>query len=62
MPLAALNNQVVFKKLLSDEEILKAFIKDFLESTFNPKQHAQGFERLDEVIAFPDWVKYKNNI
>jgi len=30
MPLAALNNQVVFKKLLSNKQILKAFIKDFL--------------------------------
>ena len=37
MPLAALNNQVVFKKLLSDEEILKAFIKDFLNIDLQPE-------------------------
>ncbi len=37
MPLAALNNQVVFKKLLSDEEILKAFIKDFLGIDIQPE-------------------------
>jgi len=37
MSLAALNNQVVFKKLLSDEEILKAFIKDFLEIDIQPE-------------------------
>jgi len=37
MHLAALNNQVVFKKLLSDEEILKAFIKDFLEIDIQPE-------------------------
>ena len=36
MPIAALNNQVVFKKLLSDEEILKAFIKDFLDIDLTP--------------------------
>jgi len=36
MSLAALNNQVVFKKLLSNEEILKAFIKDFLEIDIQP--------------------------
>jgi len=35
--LAALNNQVVFKKLLSDEEILKAFIKDFLGINLQPQ-------------------------
>lgn len=37
MPIAALNNQVVFKKLLSDEEILKAFIKDFLDIDITPQ-------------------------
>ena len=37
MPLAALNNQVIFKKLLSDEEILKAFIKDFLNLDITPQ-------------------------
>ena len=37
MPIASLNNQVVFKKLLSDEEILKAFIKDFLEIEITPQ-------------------------
>jgi len=37
MPLAPLNNQVVFKKLLSDEEILKAFIKDFLDIDLIPQ-------------------------
>jgi len=35
--LAALNNQVVFKKLLSDEEILKAFIFDFLGINIQPQ-------------------------
>jgi len=35
--LAALNNQVVFKKLLSNEEILKAFIKDFLGINLQPQ-------------------------
>ncbi|MEK8016485.1 MAG: hypothetical protein VSS75_006415 [Candidatus Parabeggiatoa sp.] len=37
MPIAPLNNQVVFKKLLSDEEILKAFIKDFLDIDITPQ-------------------------
>ncbi|KHD06844.1 hypothetical protein PN36_28440 [Candidatus Thiomargarita nelsonii] len=37
MPIAPLNNQVVFKKLLSDEEILKAFIKDFLNIDITPQ-------------------------
>ena len=37
MPIAPLNNQVVFKKLLSDEEILKAFIKDFLDIDLTPQ-------------------------
>jgi hypothetical protein len=37
MPLAALNNQVVFKKLLSNEAILKAFIKDFLNIDLVPE-------------------------
>jgi len=37
MSIAPLNNQVVFKKLLSDEEILKAFIKDFLDIDLTPQ-------------------------
>jgi predicted transposase/invertase (TIGR01784 family) len=37
MPIAALNNQVIFKKLLSDEDILKAFIKDFLDIDLQPE-------------------------
>ncbi len=37
MSIAPLNNQVVFKKLLSDEEILKAFIKDFLDIDLIPQ-------------------------
>jgi len=37
MPIAPLNNQVVFKKRLSDEEILKAFIKDFLDIDITPQ-------------------------
>ncbi|RKZ53576.1 MAG: hypothetical protein DRR16_07965 [Candidatus Parabeggiatoa sp. nov. 3] len=35
--LAALNNQVVFKKLLSNEDILKAFIFDFLGIELQPE-------------------------
>ncbi len=42
--LAALNNQVVFKKLLSNEDILKAFIFDFL-----------GIELQPETIEVADW-------
>jgi hypothetical protein len=37
MSIAPLNNQVVFKKLLSNEEILKAFIKDFLDIDLTPQ-------------------------
>ena len=37
MSLAALNNQVVFKKLLSDEEVLKAFVKDLLGIDIQPQ-------------------------
>jgi hypothetical protein len=37
MSIAPLNNQVVFKKLFSDEEILKAFIKDFLDIDITPQ-------------------------
>jgi predicted transposase/invertase (TIGR01784 family) len=37
MPLAALDNQVVFKKLLQNPEILKAFIKDFLAIEIEPQ-------------------------